>query len=348
MTSMQPLWWFALPVLLLPLWWHLQKRERTHTEPLATARFLPTAAPRQQRVPRLLDVPLLLARLLLLAALIAWLAVLALPWKRDTVFIDPSLAADAWTEQQIRAAGMDQAAREPLPSDLWNWLARNEHAWHPSARFLVVARALPMPALPPRLAHPVTLRVPTSSAAAVVPARAAPPVARHIVVVATPEQMPRWRALFAAFGTAAENAYRYVLSDTPTAATELIVWDLPDAKPPADWQAPLWWRTDAIGAPAAPAARPSVLFTGVDTKQGLVWSAPQWPLSDAAGARSLYEIWQRESRPYAAYPLPAIQNLPAQRKAPLSATLASSLEWLAAAMLALFVLERMLAHVRRR
>ena len=41
MTSMQPLWWFALPVLLLPVWLHMRKRERTRTDLLATARFLP-------------------------------------------------------------------------------------------------------------------------------------------------------------------------------------------------------------------------------------------------------------------------------------------------------------------
>ena len=332
MTSMLPMWWFALPVLLLPLWWHLQKRERTRTEPLATARFLPAAAPRQQRVPRLIDLLLLFARLLLLAALIAWLAVLILPWKRDTVFIDPALASDAWAVQQIRAAGMDAATREPLPSDVWNWLARNEHAWHPSARFLIVARKLPMPALPPRLAHTVTLRTPappTSAPAASVSA----PAERHVVIATSPERLARWKALFTAFSTAGDNAYRYVLTDEPTRETELIVWDRPDAQPPTSWQAPLWWRTTAAGA--SPERRANI------------WSASQWPLQDATGARTLYEQWQRQSRPPEAYPMPAIQTLPAQRKTPLPATLAASPEWLVAAMLALFAIERILAHVRR-
>jgi hypothetical protein len=347
MTSMQPLWWFALPVLLLPLWWHLQKRERTRTEPLATARFLPAAAPRQQRVFRFADVLLLLARLLLLVGLIAWLAVLAMPWKGDTVFIDPSLNSGAWAEQQIHAAGMDKAAREPLPADAWNWLARNEHAWHPTARFLVVARTLGMPALPPRLAHNVALRTLAPGARPAAPAHAAP-MDRHVVVVAAPERMARWQALFAAFGTAGDGAYRYVLSDTPTPATELIVWDRPDSKPPQSWQAALWWRTETSTMAPAAGMRPRVVFTGVSTKQGVTWSAPQWPLNDASGARSLYEQWQRQSKPWPAYPMPAIQSLPAQRKSPLPAVLAASPEWLAAAIVALFVLERILAHVRRR
>jgi hypothetical protein len=383
MTSMQPMWWFALPVLLLPLWWHLQKRERTRTEPLATARFLPAAAPRQQRVPRLVDVLLLLARLLLLIGLIAWLAVLAMPWKGDTVFIEPSLESDAWAIQQIRAAGMSDAAREPLPADIWPWLALNEHAWHPTARLLIVARSTPMPALPPRLAHAITVATATAtpaadstaSTASATPRAGALPQDRHVVVASTPERMARWQALFAAFGTAGEGAYRYVLSDTPTRDTELIVWDRVDAQAPAAWQAPLWWRTIAAPATAtatattpaatataaataaatvvatgtASAARQPVLFTSARTQQGLTWSAPQWPLTDTAGARQLYEQWQRQSKLWPAYPMPeAIKTLPAQRKSPLPATLAASPDWLAIALMALFAAERMLAHVRRR
>ena len=44
------LWWLALPILLLPIWWHRQKRESVQAVPLATARFLPAADPRQGRV----------------------------------------------------------------------------------------------------------------------------------------------------------------------------------------------------------------------------------------------------------------------------------------------------------
>jgi len=357
MTSMQPLWWFALPVLLLPLWWHLQKRERTRTEPLATARFLPAAAPRQQRVPRLVELLLLLIRLLLLVVLLAWLAVLAMPWKRDTVFIASSLNDEPWTVQQIHAAGMDGAAREPLPADVWTWLARNEHAWHPSARLLIVARDLPMPALPPRLAHTITLR--TSAPAAAQRASAAPaPHERHVVVATAPQRLPRWQALFAAFSTAGEGANRYIIADTPTSTTELIVWDRPETQPPSSWQAPLWWRTTAAPA-SGPASGPAstfqpfiaqpALFTSAPSQQGLIWSAAQWPLTDAPAARALYEHWQRQSRSWPAYALPAsIQTLPAQRKSPLPATIANSPEWLAIALLALFTIERILAHVRRR
>ncbi|HEY0585634.1 MAG TPA: BatA domain-containing protein, partial [Pseudoduganella sp.] len=175
---MQPMWWFALPVLLLPVWWHMRKRERSRTDLLATARFLPSAAPQQQRVPRWSDVLLLLVRLALLAALIAWMAVLAMPWKGDTVFIDPSLESSPWATQQVQSAGMSAAAREPLPADLWNWLARNEHEWRPEARFLILAPHAAMPALPPRLAHATDLRLSPAPTGAEPTAAARTPAAR--------------------------------------------------------------------------------------------------------------------------------------------------------------------------
>ncbi len=333
MTSMQPLWWFALPVLLLPVWWHMRKRERTRTDLLATARFLPAAAPQQQRVLRWSDVPLLLARLALLAALIAWLAVLAMPWKGDTVFIDPSLESSPWAAQQVQSAGMGAATREPLPADLWNWLARNEHEWRPEARFLILAPHAGMPALPPHLAHAADLRL-APAAAPPAAAPSAPPRERHITVSAPAERLPRWQALFAAFSTSADGASRYVISDTPGAATELIVWDRPGAEPPASWKAPLWWRTASKNGK-------------MQTPQGLTWTAPQWPLHDVDAARALYERWQAATAPPSPYPMPA-QTLKAERNKPLPIALARSPEWLALALLALFAIERILAHARRR
>lgn len=342
MTSMQPLWWFALPVLLLPVWWHMRKRERTRTDILATARFLPAAAPQQQRVLRWSDVLLLLLRLALLAVLIAWLAVLVLPWKSDTVFIAPQLQASPWAEQQIQSAGMGGAVREPLPDDLWNWLALNEHEWRPEARFLILTPGAAMPALPPRLAHAIDLRLappPAAVSSVALPVAAPgiaqrPPRERHVAVSAPPERMVRWQALFDAFGTAADGANRYIVSDGPLPATELIVWDRPGTEPPSTWKAPLWWRT-AIANGQTP------------TPQGLVWSAPQWPLNDVDGARALYERWQQATARPASYPMPA-QTIKAGRSKPLAAPLARSPEWLALALLALFAIERILAHARRR
>jgi hypothetical protein len=333
MTSMQPLWWFALPVLLLPVWWHMRKRERTRTDLLATARFLPTAAPQQQRVLRWSDVLLLLVRLALLAVLIAWLAVLVMPWKGDTVFVDPSLQSSPWAGEQIKSAAMDGAAREPLPADIWNWLARNEHEWRPEARFLILAPVAAMPALPPRLAHAVDLRI--------APEPAGPPLKareRHVVVSASSERLERWRSLFAAFGTSGDGAYRFTVADAPTPATELIVWDHADTAPPAAWKSALWWRTGGGNGQGNGQGQ---------TPQGLVWTAPDWPLNDVDGARALYQRWQAATMRPAPYPMQA-QLIKAERGRPLPVPLARSPEWLALALLALFAIERILTHVRRR
>lgn len=329
MTSMQPMWWFALPVLLLPVWWHMRKRERTRTDLLATARFLPAAAPQQQRTLSWVDVPLLLVRLALLAALIAWLAVLAMPWKGDTVFIDASLESSPWTSKQLQSAAMGAAAREPLPSDIWDWLALHEHEWRPEARFLILAPGATMPALRPRLAHAVEVRL-----APAAPLSSRAPRERHIVLAAPPQRTDAWQALFAAFSTSADGVNRYVVDDLPTPATELIVWDREDGEPPPGWQAPLWWRTASGNGQT-------------QTAQGLIWTAPQWPLHDVDGARSLYERWQAATLRPAPYPMPA-QAIESARAQPLAPRLARSPDWLGLALLALFAIERILSHVRRR
>jgi hypothetical protein len=146
--------------------------------------------------------------------------------------------------------------------------------------------------------------------------------------------MEAWQALFAAFSTAADGMNRYVISDTPTPSTELIVWDRQDADPPSTWKAPLWWRTaDTNGQ--------------LQTPQGLAWTASQWPLHDSDAARALYERWQAASALPAPYPMQA-QSIEAARGKPLPSPLARSPDWLSLALLALFATERILAHVRRR
>ncbi|MGO4380009.1 hypothetical protein [Pseudoduganella sp. RAF53_2] len=349
MASLQPLWWFALPVLLLPIWWHMQKRERVKTELLATARFLPAAAPQQQRVPRWIELLLLVLRLLLLITLIAWLAVTTIPWRGDTVLIEAPLESSepAWVVQQVAAAGMTQAARLPLPADALSWLAHHEHEWRPGARLLILASQLPMPAEPPRLSHPLDIRTapaPASSAAhpASTAASAAALPAHAIVVATTDARRPQWQAVFAAFGTSA--AGRYQLQQAPTSDTELIVWDRPEA-PPANWHAPLWWRS---GAAAANALTINGLRMHIaDAPQGRIWTAPDWLPANESSAAALYETWQQLARPTPAYPMPQYASRPT-RSAPLPLPGVSPAQWLAWALLALFAIERILTHVRRR
>ncbi|MCU6498091.1 hypothetical protein LPN04_09840 [Rugamonas sp. A1-17] len=159
MLSSYPLWWLALPALLLPVWWHRQKRQRLKAEPLATARFLPSAAPEQLRVWRWRDRLLLLVRCLMLVTLIAWLAAAIFPWRGDTVLLDAG-ADKVWADQKITAAGMGAAQRIELPPNGLQWLRQHERDWRPSARLLIVARGeqIAMPARVPPFSHQVELR----------------------------------------------------------------------------------------------------------------------------------------------------------------------------------------------
>ena len=151
------LWWLALPVLLLPILWHRQKREQTQAAPLATARFLPASRPVQLRVWRWNDVFLLLLRCLLLATLVALLADPVLPWRGDSVLVAPG-ADPAFVDRQAREAGLADAGRIVLPGrDGYRWLHEHEREFKPQARLLLVGDVA-MPATLPHLRHAVTVR----------------------------------------------------------------------------------------------------------------------------------------------------------------------------------------------
>jgi hypothetical protein len=379
MLSTQALWWLALPVLLLPIWWHRQKRQRLKAEPLATARFLPSAAPEQLRVWRWRDLLLLLLRCLLLLVLIAWLAATVLPWRGDTVLlargVDP-----AWAGQRIAAAGFGAARREEIAAEalpqLLPWLRQHEYQWRGEARVLVLADAgqVAMPARLPRFAHQVRLELkPTAAnklpdvaapshasalaatsastaASASVAASSAPTatVAEHRVALATTAaRAPAWQALFAAFNAGADG--RYVLIDEPDAATELIVWDRPQL-PPRGWHAPLWW----FGGGATPpelAGAPTLDINGIklryaDSARGRLWASDAWPAPDAETARAIFATLNELDRAVPDYPAPAYA-FAAERGVgvPVEASPASWIGWL---LLALFSLERIFTHARRR
>ncbi len=380
MLSSYPLWWLALPVLLLPVWWHRQKRQRLKAEPLATARFLPSAAPEQLRVWQWRDRLLLLVRCLMLVALIAWLAATIFPWRGDTVLLDAG-ADKAWAEQQIAAAGMGAAQRSELPANGLRWLRQHERDWRPGARLLIVSRAdqLAMPARVPQFSHLVELRIKPPAAAAT----AATPAGHHIVLAGAQEPGAAWRSLFAAFNRAGDGASRYVLTAEPDAKTELIVWESA-AAPPSHWRAPHWWVAAPAAFPeltdgASPAVVPAqagthtsrgqsrsmdsrvrgndevtirgtpndITLKYTDTPRGRLWTSAAFPPRDADTARALHEAWRQLSpAPAPPYPMPS-QALSAARSALPAITDARPAAWLALALLALFLLERILTHARR-
>jgi hypothetical protein len=282
---MTSLWWLALPVLLLPIWWHRQRRRQVQAAPLATARFLPTSAPRQLRAWRWVDLILLLLRCLLLATLIAWLADPVVAWRGDTVLVVPG------------GASKDPRAVAVPAQDAIGWFRAREAEWQPDARITVVGPQT-MAATQPRLRHQITLQTVTPPAAL---------ATRHVAIFSA--RPAPWRAMLAAV----EGPVRYVVDAAPGAATEWIVWDDTGAAPPAGP-----WRVVRTALPP-----------------------------DAVAARALLETWQRQyiaPVPYVAPP----QVLAADPSAPVDRQGGALRDKLLIALIALFALERGLAHGRKR
>nr|WP_314544673.1 hypothetical protein [uncultured Massilia sp.] len=324
------LWWWALPVLLLPILWHRKKREQTQTLPLATARFLPRSEPLQLRVWRWSDPLLLLLRCMLLATLIALLADLVLPWRGDTVLVVPGSAAAA-VDKEAQAAGFADAARLALPDrNASAWIHAHEREFEPEARLLVVGDAA-MPAVLPRFRHPVTLR--TAPAIST-------PLQRHVAIFS--DHADAWRRLFAAL----DGPLHVIVDARPDAHTELIVWDRPEA-PPANLRAPLWLIANAAAFPELAQAPQVGGLHYADSPRGRLWSSAAWPPRDADAARTLVADWQRLHAGVQPYAMPA-QALAPDAAAPAGAATGALRDRLALLLIVLFALERILTHVRRR
>jgi hypothetical protein len=313
---MNSLWWLGLSLILLPVWWHRQKRRSTKAVPLATARFLPRAEPKQRRVWRWVEVILLLLRCLLIAAVTAWLADLVIAWRGDTQLV-----------------ASKENAGDPLRS-----LAAHEREFKRDAK-ITISGAAAMPASPPALRHAVTLT--TAPVAGTAPVR-------HVYIESA--QRERWIALF----KAADGPVSYAIDAAPGPATSLVVWDT-EAEPPAQLRAPLWWANKVL--PGAGAAR-KLTWEGLnlavyESSRGRSWQlAPLLPAS-VEQARAMFSAWEYLELGVPAYvapggSLPMKQHASAVQPAPVEPApgpLRAALAWLA---LALFVLERIVAHAGKR
>jgi hypothetical protein len=336
-------WWLALPVLILPILWHRQKREQTKAAPLASARFLPMAEPKQLRVWLWRDPLLLLLRCLMLLTLIALLADPVLPWRGDSVLVMPGTKPAA-VESLARAAGFTGTQRIALPGvDAIAWLHAHEREFKPTARLLVLG-AVPMPAAPPRFRHAVQWRADDAPPAA--------PTEHHVAVFS--HGADAWRRMFAA----ASPAWRIVVDAQPGPRTELLVWDLPEA-PPAGLRAPLWWAADARLFPELAHATQVDGLRVAAGARGRVWAPMQaltqsqaqpqdvWPPHEPQAARALFAAWQRLQLGPQAWPMP-LPATAADAAAPPGPASGALRKLLAAVLVLLFVLERMLTHARRR
>jgi len=323
---MNAVWWFALPILLLPVWWHRRKREQHKAELLATARFLPRAEPRQTREWRWNDVILLLVRCLMLLAAIAWLADPVMPWRGDTVIVAAGTDAK-WADAQAAQAGLARAERLSMPAaQTLTWLRAHQREWRQEARLLVLGD-IPMPALAPEFGRRIELRT---------LARPFEKTERHVHIASDhPEQ---WRRVFASAGV--------VVDVTPDARTGLIVWDRKEA-PPATLRSPLWLVTEPAAFPELARAPQVDGLRYADSVRGRLWHAESWPPKTVEVARTLLDDWQRLHVGPPAYTMPARVFEPsASVHAPEPSGALRGM--LMALLAALFVLERILTHARRR
>jgi hypothetical protein len=376
MNLLQPLWLLALPVILLPIWWHRQKRESNKRDFLATAIFLPAAAPQLMRVWRLQEILLLLLRCLLLLCVIAIFVRVAMPRYGDTVLIDASADTSvdaAWVEQEIKSAKFEgaqrlrfcaQASCELQVDHVFSWLEQNQSQWKTRSRILVLAQDqhIAFPAQRPALPHQVTVRTRPANKEKTT----------HTVLVHS-LRLDDWRALFAAYEAGADGLQHYELISAdltlpnPKAdalkvdelkadalKVELIIWD-DDAPAPKNWTAPLWWTKSAASLNAklsneAPMAIGDGLsLQQAESAQGKVWIIPKLDsaLSRIESAKALFQVWQKSRQVQFAFPSASmvLEAQTAPIKLPAKENTESNLLYL---LVLLFVLERMVTHARRR
>jgi hypothetical protein len=215
-------------------------------------------------------------------------------------------------------------------SEALEWIRAHDREFKPEARLLVLGD-IPMPATQPQFRRPVLLRT---------LAAPAPRVDAHVAIFST--RAPEWRRLFAAL----DGPLRVVVDERPNPKTELLVWDLPDA-PPATLRAPLWWTTDTAAFTELAQSKALGAMRYADGPRGRVWASTAWPPRDAGAARALLDTWRELHYGPLPYTAPS-QAFAATNVAPRSQASGALREFFMLALVALFALERILTHARRR
>jgi hypothetical protein len=186
---------------------------------------------------------------------------------------------------------------------------------------------VPMPALLPEFGRRIELRT---------LARQPEKVERRVHIAS--ERPEQWRRVFALEGIAIDAA--------PGTTTSLIVWDRKEA-PPASLRAPLWLVTDIAAFPELGKAQQVDGLRYADSARGRVWHSEAWPPATADAARTLLDSWQRLHVGPPAYTAPSrVFEASGTARAPEPS--GALRDMLMAALVALFVLERILTHARRR
>ena len=364
-------WWLGLPLLALPIWWHRQRRQQKTAKSLATARFLDQTDPRLQTVWRWRQLILLALRLLMLLCLLALVAGIFYRGRGDTIFISQH-ADKNWVQQQLSqlenepgsnwsAAAIESICAEASCSiqtdHILSWLALHQHEWKSGSRWLVLASAKDgqMSANVPKFAHVLELRVAPKTTPATLPPLTIP-------VVVKSARFSDWQAWFTAFEQTLDGQLRFDVREqwNKNAPASLIIWE--SSLPPImEWQAPLWWVSEASAFPTVSKdAKEAIVLSELDLRvfdsaQGRVWlksAKADWPLYDMEGAKRLFETWrslqslpqgfamQTISVPASPDVISSASEMPLDKKANLDSY------WILA-LLILFCLERSVNHARR-
>ncbi len=381
-------WWLGLPLMALPIWWHRQRRQQTSAQPLATARFLAQTDPRLQSVWRWRQLLLLILRLLMLACLLALVAGIFYRGRGDTIFISEQ-ADKTWVQQQLsqskKEAGGDwsnakiervcvEASCSVQTDQILPWLAHHQHEWKRGSKWLVLASASDgqISALLPQFDNALDLRIsPLTSPEKLLPAT--------ISIVVKSARFAEWQAWFKVFEQTLDGRLHFDVKEqwNTKVPASLVVWESPLA-PTAEWQAPLWWLSEASAFAAdienakdkrtsESEALSALGLRAFETKQGRVWlksANSDWPLNELGGAKRLFETWRALQSQPQGFPLQAL-SLPAVTTATTSATISTTKSdsertddsdgekkanldryWMLA-LLSLFCLERIVNHARR-
>jgi hypothetical protein len=219
-------------------------------------------------------------------------------------------------------------------SDALAWVRSHEREFEPGARLLVLGD-IPMPAAQPQFRQPVELRT-----------RPLPAAPRETRVTVVGERGMAWRRMFAAL----DGPLRVAVEAAPNAKTELIVWDTA-ATPPAGLRAPLWWVTNEAAFPELAGSASVDGIRYADSARGRVWTSSAWPPANPAAARRLLETWQGLHAAPVPYTAPASSFAPSIGSAIPSAIPHADgalRDMLMMALVALFALERIVTHARRR
>lgn len=371
-------WWLALPMLILPLWWHRQRRQQDSAQSLATARFLPASDPRLQSVWRWRQILLLLLRLLMLLCLLALIAGIFYRGRSDTIFVS-RLADKSWVQQQLNEVNKQSslpwsAAKvvefcpetecEIASDNILHWLALHQHEWQANSRWLVLAdpAATRMSAIEPDFQQSIELRVEPNTV------KQRTTHAETVNVLVKSSRYPEWQAWFKAFEQSLDGRIKFELREQLEKSfklpIELVIWESPLA-PAAELNARLWWIRDQSTFSERGKdldTNESVKAFGItvfDTKQGRVWLLSEkhdWPLHDLLQAKRLFEFWrsvqaQRQTFPAQSLRLPAKPQLAGSTAEQIAEHMREQkpnldMVWIWA-LIALFCAERMVNHARR-